>query len=173
MPQGHVQPANAVLVAGTPIVEELEVKTATNMYPGRFVIKDTNDWDIKIAGAGALNVLGILDVEPGELRATIYGAGDQARVLRGAGCVVVASLASGQSVAKGAELVVAANGELTAATTISATIPSGTVAVTSSSAQPAATMAGSRAPGGTVVAQAAETVDASAGALPIMVYLRI
>ncbi len=173
MAQGRARPSNAILVSGNPVVEELEVKTAANMYPGRFVIKDTNDWDIKVAGAGAKNVLGILDVEPGELKATIYDAGDQARVLRGAGVCVVAHLASGQNVAKGAALICAANGELTAASDIAVAVPAGATAVTSKSAQPDLAESGSIPPSGIIVGYAAESVDASAEAKDIMVYLAI
>lgn len=83
MPQGLIQPSNAILYAGTPVVQEYEVKTADDMYPGRLVITDTNEWDIKVATDNSVAVLGVLDVEAGERRSTIYGAGDQARVLRG------------------------------------------------------------------------------------------
>lgn len=109
MPQGLVQPANAILYAGQPVVHEMEVKTATNMYPGRFVINDTAEYDVKIAGAASALVLGVLDVEPNELRSTIYGAGDQARVLSG-DIVVMAQAASGSTIAVGTKLITAANG---------------------------------------------------------------
>jgi len=83
MPQGLVKPANGILYAGQPVVTEYEVKTATSMYPGRLVITDTNEWNIKVATSGAATVLGVLDVEPGQLRTTLYDDGDQARVLSG------------------------------------------------------------------------------------------
>ena len=83
MPQGLVQPNNSILYAGYPKYMEYEVKTATNMYPGRLVITDTNEYSIKVATDGATTVLGVLDVEPNELRETIYDAGDQARVITG------------------------------------------------------------------------------------------
>jgi len=83
MPQGLVKPANGILYAGQPVVTEYEVKTATTMLPGRLVMTDTNEWDIKVCTTGATTCLGVLDVEPGELRTTAYDAGDQARVLSG------------------------------------------------------------------------------------------
>ena len=83
MPQGLVKPANGILYAGQPLIQEYEVKTATSMYPGRLVITDTNEWNIKVATSGAATVLGVLDVEPGQLRTTLYDDGDQARVLSG------------------------------------------------------------------------------------------
>jgi len=111
MPQGLVKPSNAVLYAGEPVIQEMEVLTATNMYPGRLVIHDTNEWDIKVAGTGATNVIGVLDVEPNERRATIYGAGDQARVLRG-DIVVLLTAPAGTAIAVGDKLQPAADGKV-------------------------------------------------------------
>jgi len=109
MPQGLVQPTNAILYAGNPKYLEYEVLTNTSMYPGRLVITDTNEWDIKVAGAGALNVLGVLDVEPNELRETQYGVGDQARVITG-DCVVLLKKASGSTITVGLDVEAAAAG---------------------------------------------------------------
>lgn len=103
MPQGLVKPSNAVLYAGDPVVQEMEVKTATSMYPGRLVITDTNEWDIKVATSGSAAVLGVLDVEATERRSTIYGAADQARVLRG-DIVVLLTKDSGTALAIGAKV---------------------------------------------------------------------
>lgn len=63
----------------------------------------------------------------------------------------------------------AANGELTAASTLSVSVPSGATNVTSNAAQPDLTEAGSYGPQGIVVAIAEESVDASGGAKDIMV----
>ena len=109
MPQGLIQPANAILYAGNPKYLEYEVKTATSMYPGRLVINDTNEWDIKVADDNSVLVLGVLDVEPNELRSTIYGAGDQARVITG-DCVVLLKAASGATIAVGTKVQAAAAG---------------------------------------------------------------
>lgn len=109
MPQGLVQPTNAILYAGQPVYLEYEVLTATNMYPGRLVITDTNEYSIKVAGDNATDCLGVLDVEPGELRETIYGAGDQARVIRG-DCVVMMTKASGATITVGLPVQCAGSG---------------------------------------------------------------
>jgi len=50
MPQYLVKPANQVVVAGNPLRLEFEVganATAAEMLPGRLVIHDTNDGDVK------------------------------------------------------------------------------------------------------------------------------
>jgi hypothetical protein len=93
MPQRPVEPENAILVSGTPIYEEYEVKTAANMYPGKLVITDTTEYQIKVATDNSTAVLGVLDVMPDKnLKkmyedTTTYEAGDQVRVIRG-DCVV-------------------------------------------------------------------------------------
>jgi hypothetical protein len=133
MPQGLIQPANAILYAGEPEIQELEVKTATNLAPGRLVIQDTNAWDVKVAGAAALLVLGVADVMSDkkltDMQTEIatgapletYSAGDQIRVLRGD--IVVKCLAvSGATIAVGTRLIAAANGMVTAGTTAGAVI---------------------------------------------------
>ena len=171
MPQGSVDASNAILISGEPLVDELEVKTASEMYPGRFVIKDTDDQSIQIAGAGAKNVLGVLDVKADKTRDTIYAQGDQARVLRGAIRVMVL-LVNGQTVAKGDGLVVAANGKVTAASALSVVVASGSTAVLSTSAQPTIAPTGSIPNGGTIVADADESTTAS-GDTWIRAMLRI
>ena len=102
-PQGLIQPNNAILYNGDPLIHEYEVKTATTMYPGRLVIHDTNEWDIKVATSGSLVCLGVLDVEATELRTTLYGAADQARVLNG-DIVVLMTKDSGGAIEEGTRL---------------------------------------------------------------------
>ena len=109
MPQGLVQPNNAILYAGNPKYLEREIGTATNMYPGRLVITETNEWTVAVAGDNAVNVIGVLDVEPNELRETIYGTGDQARVITG-DCVVMVTAASGATITIGLQVQAAASG---------------------------------------------------------------
>jgi hypothetical protein len=87
--------------------------------------------------------------------------------------VVVATLASGNNVVKGASLVCAANGKLKAAATISVSVPSGATNVTSNAAQPDLLEIGSIPPYGPIVAYAEESVDASAADKSIMVRLVI
>lgn len=144
---GQIKPINKIVAAGTPLVQELKVESATNMYPGRLVKKGTADDDVVISdsttGAAIVGWLGYEHTAPVYRPATpdtIYEAGAQAAVINGP-MVIVALLANGQNVAKGAELTAAADGELTAATI------------------------------GThrVVAYAEESVNAGAGAADIMV----
>lgn len=171
---GFKKPTNAILVAGNPLIQTMKVETATTMYPGRLVVRGTGDDD---AVTGTVNgaVIGWLGYEqtikkhrPATVD-TIYLANAQVAVLAGPGIVVVASLANGQNVTKGARLCAAAAGELTAATAITATVPAGTTAVLSTKVQPAMTMAGGLPTQNIVVAIAEESVDASGGAADIMV----
>lgn len=128
MPQGLIQPANAILYAGEPLYQEFEVLTTTHMAPGRLVITDTNDYSIKVAGAGAATCLGVLDIMADEkltLMQTevqegtplaVYAAGTQVRVIRGD--VVVKCMGdSGATIAVGTKLITAANGMVTNGTT--------------------------------------------------------
>ena len=121
MPQGLVKPANGILYAGQPVITEYEVKTATTMYPGRLVITDTNAWDIKVATSGALTVLGVLDVEPGELRTTLYDEGDQARVLSG-DIVVLLTKDADLAIAIGDKVIPANSGMVQIGTTAGAVV---------------------------------------------------
>ena len=121
MPQGLVKPANGILYAGQPVVTEYEVKTATTMLPGRLVITDTNEWDIKVATSGALTVLGVLDVEPGQLRTTAYDAGDQARVLSG-DIVVLLTKDADLPIAIGEKVIPANSGMIQVGTTAGAVV---------------------------------------------------
>lgn len=167
---GFLKPDNKILVAGNPLVQELKVETATNMYPGRLVKKGTNDDDIVVGTAGA-DVIGFLGYEqcrdsdkPANVD-TAYAAGAWAPVLSGGGFIIVARLANGENVSKGARLVAAANGELKEASALA--VPSGGTTVTSDKAQP--DISGAVGSEGVVVAIAEESVDASGGAADIMV----
>jgi hypothetical protein len=100
---------------------EVEIKTASNCYPGRLVIRDTSDGNVQVAGNGATDVLGVLDVEPAELRSTIYGVGDQARVLHG-DCVVLVEAISGAVITAGLTLLAATGGTVIQGTTAGAVI---------------------------------------------------
>jgi hypothetical protein len=124
MPQGLIQPNNAILYAGEPVTQEMEVLTTTEFCPGKLVVTDTNDWDCKAAGATSSTVIGVADV-PSDQKLTDYWtssaggantksftAGDQIRVLRGD--IVVKLIAiSGATIAVGTKLISAANGMVT------------------------------------------------------------
>lgn len=139
-------PTGRIVDQGTPLVDQYKIKTVANCYPGRLAIIDTTDNQLKVCGAAgaAVGWLGYEDAGENyrpDTVDTIYEVGDFAPVLFGGHFTIVGRLASGQSVAAGAKLKPAANGELTAATV------------------------------GTdhVVAIARETVDASAAAADILV----
>lgn len=115
---GFRKPANGIIAAGIPhLVQDLKVETATNMYPGRWVTKGTNDDDIVVATAATapIGMLGYEDAaEPYKPtdEDTAYGAGDWAPVLSGKGIVGVGSLTKGVKANKGDRLMVLAAGQL-------------------------------------------------------------
>ena len=114
MPQWVQKPANQVLIAGNPIYLEAEIganATEAKMLPGRFVIHDTVDGDVKEAGAKALNVLGQLDVAAEKKESDAYAVGEQARLLTGIYVGKVTLLAA-ENVAPGDRLVTAADGKV-------------------------------------------------------------
>lgn len=111
MPQGVVQPSNSILHSGDPVYREYEIKTADNCFPGRLVQHDTNEWDVKVADSGSAVVLGVLDVEPTELRTTIYDAADQARIITG-DCVVLLKAVSGATIDEGTKVQAATGGKV-------------------------------------------------------------
>lgn len=103
-------------------VQTKKVETATNVYPGRLVMQGTNDDDIVVcdgtegkAGGWAGYEDTVKKYRPAT-RSTIYQANDQISQVNGPGIVLVASLASGQTVAKDDRLMAAANGELSGGT---------------------------------------------------------
>lgn len=110
-------PTGAIVDQGVPLVDHYKIKTVANCYPGRLVITDTTDNQIKVSGAAGetLGWLGYEQANPNykpDTVDTIYAVNDMAPVLSGGHFTIVASLASGQSVAAGARLVAGANGEL-------------------------------------------------------------
>ncbi len=86
---GYVTPLNKISMGGEPLVQRLVVETATNMYPGRLVIKGTDDSDIKVAD-GVSAPEGWLGYEqpgcePPDDITSLYSQGAEAPVLSGAG----------------------------------------------------------------------------------------
>jgi hypothetical protein len=165
-----------VVIAGRPVIEELNVETATNVAPGRLVKKGTDADDIVVNSAGG-NPAGWVGWDgegchPGispATRDTAYAQDKKIPVVYGPGIILVGKLASGQNVTKDTLLVGAANGELTAAAAISVSVPVGGTNVTSDAAQPDLVEAGSIPPGGILVAKAKEDCDASLAAKDIIV----
>jgi hypothetical protein len=122
MPQGLVQPTNAILYGGQPLVREMEVLTATTMIPGRLVMTDSAEGTIKVCTTGATTALGVLDIEPGNRRTTSYDAGDQARVLSGPIIVLMTVAAMGTATAVGSTMIPAASGQIQPGTTAGAIV---------------------------------------------------
>jgi len=129
MPQTPIQPANAILVGGTPLVQELTVE-GTGIKPGRLVIKGTAAYQCKVGTAAAKHeVLGVVDVMPDVTRqtvtsgakvtgpdnATAYTAGDQVRVLKGPIRVLLV-LKSGETITVGERLMCDDNGVVVTST---------------------------------------------------------
>jgi len=130
MPQGldHEMIKNAILYAGEPEIQEMEVKTVTTFGPGRLVIADTTEYQCQVAADASAIVLGVADV-PSDQKLTAYytptaggaltktfTANDQIRVIRGD--VVVKLVAkSGETIVVGTRLISAAAGMVKAGAT--------------------------------------------------------
>ena len=145
-----VQPTATILVGGNPIIEECVAENtgaSDDLKPGMLCIKGTADHQVKYAGAAAVNVVGVADIDGVHPKTTAYVEGKNVRVLKGP-CVVLLTLANGESVAKGDKLIAAATGEC--------------------AAFPATPAAGDEEK---IIGIAEETVDASGGAASIMVRL--
>ncbi len=99
-PQRTVQPARGILCSGIPIIEEYEIETADNCYPGRLVEPGTGTHQVVVGTSGSSVIIGVLDTEPDELRTTIYVVDTQARVLRG-DIVVLLKAVSGAAISMG------------------------------------------------------------------------
>lgn len=91
---GYTTPSGRLVVAGeAPIKTHHNVGVATNMYPGRLVVREAGDYDIKV-GDGILPPRGFLGYEdcaaisrPASTT-TLYTVDTEAPVLRGGGFVV-------------------------------------------------------------------------------------
>ena len=128
MPQGLIQPNNAILYAGEPVYGEYEVETVTTVAPGRLLITGTAEYQAKVATAASLGVIGVADVMADKkltlmqteiatgVPLTTYAVKDQLRVIRG-DVVVKLLLKSGETVTVGERVEAAANGMCQAYTT--------------------------------------------------------
>jgi hypothetical protein len=130
MPQGldHEMALNAILYAGQPEIQEMEVETTTQFCPGKLVIANTAEYQCQVAPATSSIVLGVADVPSDEkltayyvpsaagLVTTAFTAGDQIRVLRGDIVVKLIAISSA-TIAVGTRLISAANGMVTNGTT--------------------------------------------------------
>jgi len=166
-----VKPSNKIVLDSTGIhTQTKKVENATTMYAGRLVKRGTNDDDVVVATAGsdAYAWLGYEQTSKKYRPATvdtIYLINAQAAVINGPGIIVVASLKDGETITKGERVCAGASGEVVAAT--AAAPPSGTVAMTSTSAQ--ATMGGQLSTAGIVVGIAEESKTASGSSEDLLV----
>lgn len=108
MPYG--KPTNKILVAGNPIIDEC-VTEGTSVKPGLLVVKGTGDHQVGLAGAGALNVLGVVDIDPRYKMTDTFADKFPVKVLKGP-IVVMLTLAASQTIAKGRRMQAAANGQV-------------------------------------------------------------
>ena len=107
---GITKASNQVVCSGSAQVQELKIKTATNMYPGRLVKEGTNQDDIVVATASDNDQIGWLGYEqcnptdqPADVD-TIYTVSTVAPVLYGGGFTLVAKAAAGETITKGMKL---------------------------------------------------------------------
>lgn len=117
-----VQPTNKIVVDSKNLHRQTKkVETATNVYPGRLVKRGTNDDDVVVNTAAGipLGFVGYLDTSkkyrPATI-ATIQVQNDQVAIINGPGIILMARLAIGANVTKGAHLTDAALGDLTGGT---------------------------------------------------------
>lgn len=112
MPQYLVKPSNRI-AAGENKFIEMEVganATAAKMLPGRLVIDDTTDGDVKECGAAADNVIGALEKDVDSLITDAYAVGDQAIIITH-GYAVLTLVSGSAAVSPGDAIVSAADGK--------------------------------------------------------------
>ncbi len=108
---GFVKPANAVLLdpKGNAMTQYADVKTATNVFPGRLVTRDTTDDQVKVnTGIGKAAGVAGYEMTPAAFkpatRDTVYAADDRLAVHSGSGFMFRGYLASNQTCVKGQAL---------------------------------------------------------------------
>lgn len=114
---GVQRPTNKIVASGTPLVQELRVQTASEMYPGRLVKAGTTTDEMVVNDASTnTTILGWLGFEhtapvyrPSTID-TIHVIEDQASVLNGGGFTILAAATGGGAIVKGTPLAPAANG---------------------------------------------------------------
>ena len=118
-----VQPTNKIVLDSKNLhVQTKKVETETNVYPGRLVKRGTNDDDVVVntaASAAVIGFVGYLNTAKKYRPATIdtlHAADDQVGIINGPGIILLARLAIGANVTKGAHLTDAALGDLSGGT---------------------------------------------------------
>lgn len=116
---GLIKPTDKIVCFGSPtLVREMEVETATSMYPGRLVKAGTTANEVKVATPGTAPVTGWLGYEHTGVDYreatvdTIYTAAARAAVLNGQNMGIVASLTPNVAVEDGDYLAPWASGEV-------------------------------------------------------------
>ena len=115
---GIQKPTNKIVASAArpPMIQELKVEAATNMYPGRLVKPGTNNDDMVVGDASkAIGWLGFEDTAPAYRPSTvdtIQVINDQAAMLNGGGFNPVGSLATPCVVTRGDPLANWAAGQL-------------------------------------------------------------
>ena len=113
---GQVQPTNKIVVDSTNCHHQTKkVETATNVYPGRMVIRGTNDDDVitGTSGGAVYGWVGYNDINKAYRPATIstiHLINDQTDIINGSGIIVLAWLLSGETTTKGCKIYPAAGG---------------------------------------------------------------
>jgi hypothetical protein len=114
---GFVKATNKIVLAGHRQSVELEIETATTMYPGRTVKKGSTDNEMVVGAADALT-MGWLSYEdtpimyrPANID-TIYKVNDRAAYVFGPGMILVGSLLYQEEIVMGDKLVGAAAGQV-------------------------------------------------------------
>lgn len=117
-----VQPTNKIVLDSKNLhVQTKKVETVANVYPGRLVKRGTNDDDVVVntAAGSPIGFAGYLNTAKKYRPATIdtiYVVNDQIGVINGPGIILLARLAIGANVTKGALLTDAALGDLSGGT---------------------------------------------------------
>ncbi len=144
---GLPTPTGKIVVTGEPpIVLERTIETVANCYPGRLVKKGTTDRDVVVNDAGL--PVGWLGYEQAGTAvrpatpATIYVVGDEAPVVKGGGFIILAKLATSQTIVAGDRLVPAADGMVQKATALLGTVTAGSTPVTGDDATPPVVISG-------------------------------
>ena len=112
----QVQPTNKIVVDSVNCHHQTKkVETATDVYPGRLVIKGTGDDDVLCgtSGGAVYGWVGYNDVNkkyrPATI-STIHLVNDQTDIVDGSGIIVLAWLLSGETTTKGCKIYPAAGG---------------------------------------------------------------
>jgi len=116
--QSLVKATNQIIVFGEFKKVEMKVganATAAKMIPGTLVIRDTNDNQVKEAGAKAHGIFGVIDVDPTHGMSDNYALGENIPILVPLnGSFLMIRIAANENVTQGDTMVSAADGLIAA-----------------------------------------------------------